>query len=89
MRNEAASAECWGQIVQKFMQKVQMQRGVWVWKELVGAMCSSEEEHREFSKSCIDFPSNISVEHLTTTLNHETCFRRLWSEDELTLLQSS
>jgi hypothetical protein len=36
----------------------------------------SEEEHREFSENCIDFPSNISVEHLTATLKFETCFRR-------------
>jgi len=49
-----------------------MQRGVRVWKELVRAMWSSEEEHREFSETCIDFPSNISVEHLTATLKYET-----------------
>ena len=53
-----------------------MQRGVWVWKELVGAMWSSEEEHREFSENCIDFPSNISVEQLTATLKYETCSSR-------------
>jgi hypothetical protein len=36
----------------------------------------SEEEHREFSENCIDFPSNFSIENLTVTLNYETCFRR-------------
>tara|TARA_A100001015_G_C15007362_1_gene721355 strand:+ start:2085 stop:2231 length:147 start_codon:yes stop_codon:yes gene_type:complete len=36
----------------------------------------SEEEHRELDVNCIDFPSNISFEHLTTTLKYETCFRR-------------
>ena len=49
-----------------------MQRGFWVWKELVKAMWSSEEEHLEFNVNCIDFPSNISVEHLTATLKYET-----------------
>jgi hypothetical protein len=36
----------------------------------------SEEEHREFNVNCIDFPSNISVEHLTATLKYETCSSR-------------
>ena len=53
-----------------------MQRGVWVWKELVGAMWSSEEEHRVFKVNRIDFPSNFSIENLTATLNHETCLSR-------------
>ena len=36
----------------------------------------SEEEHLEFNVNCIDFPSNISVEHLTATLKYETCSSR-------------
>ena len=38
-----------------------MQRGVWVWGELVGALWSSEAEHLEFSENCIDFPANFSM----------------------------
>ena len=53
-----------------------MQRGVWVWKELVGAMWSSEEEHREFRQNRIDFPSNFSIENLTATIHYETCLSR-------------
>jgi hypothetical protein len=36
----------------------------------------SEEEHREFSENYIDFPSNLSIEHLTATLSYETCSSR-------------
>ena len=72
MRNEDISGECWAKLFRSSCRKVQMQRGFWVWKELVKAMWSSEEEHLEFNVNCIDFPSNISVEHLTATLKYET-----------------
>ena len=76
MRNEDISGECWAKLFRSSCRKVQMQRGVWVWKELVGAMWSSEEEHREFRQNRIDFPSNFSIENLTATLSYETCFCR-------------
>jgi len=76
MQNGAASGECWGQIVQKFMQESSNAKRCLGVEGVGRGFVELRRRASCVQMNCIDFPANISVEHLTATLKYETCLSR-------------
>ena len=72
MRNEAIFGECRGQIVQKFMQESSNAKRCLGVEGVGRGYVELRRRASCVQMNCIDFPANISVEHLTATLKYET-----------------